>query len=240
MNELLLAGSFILIYGGVLLGYRLFGKAGLYTMTVISTILANIECLIVIKAFGMEQTLGNVFFAATFLVTDILSENEGKKAASRAVWLGVFTSLFTILATQYWFLYRIAEADWVMPAVKEVFSNTPRMMIASLVVYAISQRFDVWLYHAWWKLTTKKSGGSRGYLWLRNNGSTMISQIINTILFNLLAFYGIHDAPTLISIIVSGYLIFVMTALLDTPIVYLARKMKESGKIPSDFAKNSK
>ncbi len=234
MNELLLAGSLMLIYGGVLLGYRLFGRAGLYTMTVISTILANIECLLVIKAFGMEQTLGNVFFAATFLITDILSENEGKKAASRAVWIGVFTSLFTILATQYWFLYTVADSDWVMPAVKEVFKNTPRMMLASLVVYAVSQRFDVWLYHAWWKLTTSRSGERRGFLWLRNNGSTLISQIINTVLFTLLAFLGIHDRGTLLSIMLSSYVIFVFTSLLDTPVVYLARKIKESGKIPSE------
>lgn len=52
-------------------------------MTVISTITANIECLILINAFGMEQTLGNVFFAATFLVTDILSENHGKNMPTK-------------------------------------------------------------------------------------------------------------------------------------------------------------
>lgn len=65
-NELILVGSLILIFGATLLAYRFFGKTGLYIMTVISTITANIECLILINAFGMEQTLGNVFFAATF------------------------------------------------------------------------------------------------------------------------------------------------------------------------------
>ena len=87
-NELLLIGSVIIIYGAVIFAYRAFGKTGLYAMTVIATILANIEVLMIIEGFGMEQTLGNVMFASTYLVTDILSENEGKKSASRAVWLG--------------------------------------------------------------------------------------------------------------------------------------------------------
>lgn len=233
-NELLLIGSLILIFGGVLVAYRLFGRAGLYAMTVISTVLANIECLILVNAFGMEQTLGNVFFGATFLITDILSENEGKKSASRAVWIGVFTSVFTILATQYWFLYAPAESDWVMPSIKGVFSNTPRMMLASLSVYAISQRFDVWLYHAWWNFSTKKWGQSRRFLWLRNNGSTLVSQIVNTVLFTLFAFAGTYDTPTILSIMLSSYVIFLFTALLDTPAVYLARRMKEKGKIPAE------
>ena len=79
INDLLLIGSLLFIFGGALFAYNFFGKAGLYAVTVIATITANIEALIMIRAFGMEQTLGNVFFAVTFLVTDILSETEGKK-----------------------------------------------------------------------------------------------------------------------------------------------------------------
>ena len=85
MNEILLIASLALVYGGVLLAYRFFGKSGLYAFTVIATLLANIEVLILIKAFGMEQTLGNVLFASTYLITDILSENESKKSANREI-----------------------------------------------------------------------------------------------------------------------------------------------------------
>ena len=69
INELLLVGSLLFIFGGALFAYNFFGKAGLYAVTVIATITANIEALIMIRAFGMEQTLGNVFFAVTFLVS---------------------------------------------------------------------------------------------------------------------------------------------------------------------------
>lgn len=231
MNELLLIGSVVLIYGMVLVGYRLFGKFGLYAMTVIATILANIEVLILIDGFGIEQTLGNVMFASTYLITDILSENEGKKAASLAVWLGAFTSLAMVLFSQYWLLYTPAASDWAAEHIRSIFSTTPRMMLASFLGYVVSQRFDVWLYHAWWNFTEKKTGDSKKFLWLRNNGSTLISQILNTVIFTLVAFAGWYDVGTLISIMVSSYVIFIFTSLLDTPILYLARAMKQHGRI---------
>jgi len=227
INEMLLAGSVLFIFGMVLVSYRFFGKTGLYCMSAVATILANIEVVLLINAFGMEQTLGNVLFAATFLITDILSECEGKQAANRAVFLGVFTSLFFLLLTQSWLLYIPSENDTMMGAVSAVFSNTPRMISASLVVYAVSQLFDVWLYHKWWAFTEKRFGDRRSFLWLRNNGSTLISQIVNTLLFTLFAFWGTYDASTLCSIFLSSYVIYVFTSLLDTPAVYLARRMHE-------------
>ena len=210
-NEILLIGSLILLFGGVLLFYYLFGTTGLYCWTVFATIAANIEVLILVNAFGMEQTLGNVMFASTFLVTDILSEVAGKKEANKS---------------QLWLQFTPAETDFIMPHIQAVFSNTPRLMLASFLVYAICQQFDVWAYHKWWAFTTKKCGDSQRFLWVRNNGSTLISQFLNTLLFTLGAFWGVHDTPTLISIIASSYVIFVCTSLLDTPFIYLARKIK--------------
>lgn len=226
-NELILICSVVFIYGAALLGYKFFGKIGLYCISVIATILANIEVTIMINAFGMEQTLGNVLFAVTFLITDILSECEGKKAAQTAVYAGIFSSIFFLVLSQSWMLYTPSSADTMMPSIKTVFSNTPRMILASLVVYAISQMFDVWLYHKWWKFTEKKFGNKRKFLWLRNNGSTLISQILNTALFTAFAFWGTYDIPTLISIFISSYVIYIFTSLLDTPFVYIARKIHD-------------
>lgn len=226
-NELILICSVVFIYGSAITGYALFGKTGLYCISVIASILANIEVTILINAFGMEQTLGNILFAVTFLITDILSECEGKKAAQTAVYAGIFSSVFFLVLSQSWMLYTPSEADTMMPSIKTVFSSTPRMILASLVVYAISQMFDVWLYHKWWKLTEKKSGSKRSFLWLRNNGSTLISQLLNTALFTAFAFWGTYDIPTLISIFLSSYIIYVFTSLLDTPFVYLARKIHD-------------
>ena len=226
-NEFLLAGSVVLIFGAVLLGYKFFGRSGLYCMSAVMTILANIEVILLIDAFSMEQTLGNVLFAATFLITDILSECEGKAKANKAVWIGVFSSLFFLLLSQSWLIYTPSVNDYAYESIKNVFSNTPRMIISSLVVYVVSQLFDVWLYHKWWSFTEKRFCDKRKYLWLRNNGSTLISQILNTLLFTLLAFWGTYDAKTLISIFLSSYVIFIVTSLLDTPVVYFARRIHD-------------
>lgn len=225
MNELLLILSLLLCFGGTLCFYYFFGKIGLYCWTVFATITANIEVLIVIEAFGMEQTLGNIMFASSFLVTDILSEIGSKKQANRAVNLGIFTSIMFILTTQLWMRYTPAPADFVMPSIQTIFSNTPRLVLASLLVYAVCQKIDVWVYHKWWAFTTRKCGDSKRYLWLRNNGSTMFSQLLNAILFTLGAFYGIYDLKALLSIMGSSYIIFILTSVLDTPFVYLARNI---------------
>ena len=227
MNEFLLIVTLLCVYGGVLLAYRFFGKTGLYCFTVFATITANIEVLIMVNAFGMEQTLGNILFASTFLVTDILSETEGRKEAGRAVTIGICTSAFFILLSQSWLLYQPSQSDWASASFQVIFSNTPRLLFASLLVYAVSQRFDVWAYHKWWDFTTKKFGDSRKMLWLRNNGSTLISQLLNTVLYTFGAFLGMYTMQVLISICISSYIIFVVTSLLDTPFVYLARQIAE-------------
>ncbi len=99
-------------------------------------------------------------------------------------------------------------------------------MIVGIVVYVIVQLFDVWAYHKWWEFTSQKFGDRKKFLWLRNNGSTLISQLLNTILFTWGAFVGTHNTETLISIAFASYLIFIVTSLADTPFVYLARKLK--------------
>lgn len=225
-NELLLLLSVVVLYGGVLLFHYLLGKQGLYCWTVLATIAANIEVLLVIRAFGMEQTLGNVLFASTFLVTDILSETASKEEANRAVNIGILTSLAFVVISQLWLFYVPAESDWAMPSIQSIFSNTPRLMFTSLAVYAICQKFDVWAYHKWWDFTNRRYGDSKRFLWLRNNGSTLLSQLLNALLFTFGAFGGIYDLHTLFSIFVSSYVIFIFTSLLDTPVVYIARKLK--------------
>jgi uncharacterized integral membrane protein (TIGR00697 family) len=225
-NELLLALSVAVFFLMTVGWYRLFGERGIYCWTVIATILANIEVLILVRAFGMEQTLGNVLFASTFLATDILSELHGKKHANRAVNIGIAASVSFVIISQSWLLYTPSADDRAFESIGAVFANTPRLIAVSLVVYAISQRLDVALYHRWWDFTSRKTGDRNKFLWLRNNASTMTSQLVNAFAFNFGAFWGEYDVPTLVSISVSTFVIYIFTSLLDTPFLYLARRIK--------------
>ncbi|MDR1605331.1 MAG: queuosine precursor transporter [Gracilibacteraceae bacterium] len=223
-NELLLALVMVVLYGLVLLTWRLAGLAGLMCYNVFIVVVANIEVLMLVNAFGLEMTLGNVLFATTFLVTDIISETSGPQAARRAVHLGLGASLLFLILAETWMLYTPSLNDWATPAVRELFAHTPRLMAASLVVYAISQYLDIWLYHKFWTFTTARTGDPRRLLWLRN-ASTLVSQLVNTALYTLLAFGGMYSAATLSSILLSTYVIYLVLSLCDTPVIYLARSM---------------
>ena len=230
-NELLIITSFVIIYGGVVAFYRFFGKNGLLAFNVLATLLANIEVLLLVKAFGVEMTLGNVMFASTFLITDIMSENHSRKDANRAVVISTFCSLIFIAISQMWLLYTPGENDWASGAFHTIFSSTPRIVCASLLVYLISQLTDVWLYHKWWEWCRKRFGVEKKGLWIRNNGSTMVSQLLNTLLYTFFAFYGTYDIKTLMSIFISSYIIYIITSLLDTPFVYWCRNIHEKHNI---------
>ena len=225
MNELFLIITLLVSFGGTILFLKVFGKGGLFAWIGIATVFANIEVTIVVHAFGMDQTLGNTLFAASFLATDILSELYGKKDATKGVLAGIFTSLTFILLSFLWVHYIPAESDWASEYVHGVFSNTPRMLLSSLLAYVISEFVDVSLYQAWWNRTEKKTGSHTKMLWFRNNFSTLISQFVNIVLFNFGAFLGIYTFKELLAITASCYVIYVATSLLDTPFVYIARKI---------------
>ena len=178
-----------------------------------------------VHAFGMDQTLGNTLFASSFLATDILSELYGKKEANKGVLVGIITTILFILLSTMWINYVPAEGDWAMPFVKQLFANTPRVLIASLVAYAVSEAFDVWLYHKWWDLTEQRFGNKDKCLWFRNNFSTLFSQLVNIVIFNFGAFLGIYSLSQLFSITIACYVIYIVTSLLDTPFIYLAKKI---------------
>jgi len=220
-NELLLIASLIVYFALTILWYKLFGRAGLYCFTVIATIAANIEVLILVRAFGLEMTLGNVLFATTFTCTEILSEMEGKQYAKKAVWIGISTTVVFIIITQSWFLFLPAEGDVVSDAVRIVFANSPRVMLSSLAVYAICQFVEVHVYDWVWKLMKN----TRKFLWVRSNVATLVAQLVNTVLFTVLAFAGIYDWNTLCQIMLTSYAIFVVTSLFDTVVLYIARRV---------------
>ncbi|MDR1322446.1 MAG: queuosine precursor transporter [Gracilibacteraceae bacterium] len=231
INELLLVLVMATVYGAALLTYRFAGIPGLMCFNVFIIITANIEVLMLVEAFGAVMTLGNVLFAATFLVTDIVSETAGKQAAKRAVHLGMGAALLFIVISETWMLYVPASEDWAAPAIRELFAHTPRLVAASFIVYVVSQYFDIWLYHKFWALTTARTGDARRLLWTRS-ASTLISQFINSALYTLLAFGGMYDGKTLLSLALSTYAIYAVLSICDTPVIYLARAMKLRKDIP--------
>ncbi|MCR5721211.1 MAG: queuosine precursor transporter [Lachnospiraceae bacterium] len=221
-NELIFIITVLIYLGSVLLLYKFFGKNGLFAFAIFGTLLGNIAVCKCIDLFGLSTTAGNVLYASTFLVTDILSEKYGKKEAHKAVMYSFSVMLLWLLGTQLILLFTPNANDYINESLKVVFGLVPRITIASLVGFICSQNIDVVLYHFIWK----KTGDNKSKLWLRNNGSTLISQLIDTVIFAFLAFFGTYPTNVFISILVTTYLFKAIVALVDTPFIYIARKIK--------------
>lgn len=228
MNEFLLIIMLFVLYACVLGWFKLFGKIGLFCWIVFATICANIEVNLIVEAFGIKQTLGNILFASTFLSTDIVSEIYGKKEAKKAACVGVITSVCFTLLVQSWLLYIPFISNEVSASFQNLFSPTLRILIAGLIVYVIVQFFDVYLYHKIWDFTTRKLNTRTDFLWMRNLIATLSSQLLNVVLFTLLAFGGVYESILIIHIIFSTYLVFMVTSFASLIAIYIARKIASS------------
>ncbi|MCF0105111.1 MAG: queuosine precursor transporter [Eggerthellaceae bacterium] len=226
MNELLLIGTVPIYFGILLFVKRFWGLPGFSAYVAITAILANIEANKLIYAFGLEMTLGNVLFASQFLTSDIISESYGKHASMRVVYIGVFACTLFILTTQIMIAFVPSENDQIQFAMQNVFGKVPQVTIASLVTYFIVQRLDVFLYHHIWDHTFKHCGDRKAFLWVRNNVATITSQLINSLMFNFLAFFGTYQISTIVFISFSTFAVSFVLALLDTPFLYFLRMIR--------------
>ncbi|MGL6114011.1 queuosine precursor transporter [Cetobacterium sp. SF1] len=218
-NEILWFIKLFISFIVVLSAYKCFGKTGLFIWIPISMFIANIEVIILVKLFGLHASLGNIPYASAFLATDILSEKYGEKDAKKAIWIGFFSNIVVTFMINF-ALFFIPEADGqqMFDSLKSIFGLFPRFMIAGLIAYGISQHLDVYLYSS---LKNKFPN----HLWIRNNGSTMISQLVDNILFTVIAFTGVFPISVMFEIFLSTYILKWIVAAMDTPFLYLATKI---------------
>lgn len=185
---------------------------GMYAaMAVTANVLASSKIVLFVR---WPVDAGTVVYASIFLLTDMLSEFYGRETAKKAVWVGFMANV--MLALSVWVAVQWAPAPfWKnQEAFRMLFSSTPRIVLASLIAYLASQHHDIWAYSFLKRLT-----GGR-YLWLRNNISTMASQLIDTVIFTSVAFFGSYP---IIRMMAGMYVVKMIVAALDTPFMYAAR-----------------
>jgi hypothetical protein len=155
-------------------------------------------------------------YAVTFLCTDAVCELYGKEEAKRVVMGGFLANILALPLIYLVVAWPAApfQAEFAKKF-NAVFGFVPRVILASMIAYLASQFHDVHVF-AWYK---RKMGGR--HLWLRNNASTIVSQLIDSSLFISLAFYGMFPVSVIISMIGFQWLIKVLIALADTPFLYL-------------------
>ena len=221
MNILLLLLSIILVFSALILSKALFGKTGIIGFMGIATILANILTCKCVNILGLETTLGTVMFASNFLATDILTECYGVKIARKGVLFSLCASVGFIVTTQIALLFIPNEFDIAQNAFITLFTVTPRITLSSIIMFFIANFCDINLYN----FLREKTHGK--YMWLRNNICTILCNGLENFLFYTIAFLGIYDLLTIISIAFVCTLIEIIIALCDTPFLYIATKIKE-------------
>lgn len=204
--------------------YHKLGLLGLYVWIPMAVIVANIQVVKTIELFGLTATLGNIAYASTFLATDIISENHGKPAANKAVWIGFISIIAMTVFMNAALWYAPSPEDFAQEALATIFGLMPRIALGSVAAYLISQKHDIWAYQFW-----KQRYPSDKAIWIRNNASTMVSQALDTVVFVAIAFWGQFPLPILIEIFITTYTIKWLVAVLDTPFMYAAKHLYVKG-----------
>jgi uncharacterized integral membrane protein (TIGR00697 family) len=228
-QEVLWLTTLLLDLTGTLVLYRLFGKVGLQVAIATAIILANLQGPKLTSIFGFETTIGVIFYSSIFLATDILSENYGRAEANKAVRMGFVVSLIVLVMLSLSMMYIPTERQFAIDvhnAFATILNFTPRFILGSLFAYIVSQSFDVWAFEQIRKYTGEK------WLWLRNNGSTMCSQIIDTTIFSLVVWWGVVDLATAFKLGVAKFGFKMVIAFIDTGFLYWAKGMFGKHHVP--------
>ena len=208
--------------GVTLLVFRFLGREGLMVLIAAYIILCNLQVMKITTLFGVTVTLGNVLYGSIFFATDLLSEVYGKTAARKGVLVGFISLLLMTGVMQLALMFSVVDDAWalqIQDSMSTLFGFLPRIAAASIVAYLLSQFHDVWAFHF---IGSKTSGK---HLWLRNNLSTMVSQLIDSIVFCGIAFWGVLPRELFIEILISTYVIKFVVAAFDTPFMYLGRRL---------------
>lgn len=219
MNEVLLSVNVFLAFSAVLVFYRLFGKVGLFAWSAFAVVVANIEVVKCIDVFSFSTTLGNALFASSFLATDILNEMYGYEVSRKNALVCLVSVVAFVLFMQIDLRYIPNSEDFVSDSMNNLFIISPRICIASVSMMFVSsvlnaRMFD-WLRRKYPAL-----------LWLRNNVSTVVCQVVENFLFHFIAFYGVFSIQVICELTLTVSAIEAIIALLDTPFLYLAKKIK--------------
>ena len=188
-----------------------------------------------IGGWPIVVAVGALPYPITFLCTDLISELWGEQKANQVVWVGLLLNGWVLL---------ILWLGGVLPGMSGSDDSTFRTIQqlsfgsvgASMVAYLTAQFVDVRLFHFWKQLTKGKA------LWLRNNGSTLVSQLVDTSAVVLISHYAAHVLPIrtgepvlpqLTAFIASGYLFKAMAALADTlPFIWLTAWLRQWLDVP--------
>lgn len=223
MNILLFIVTLVLGLSAVILMYKFFGKTGLLLWVAIATIVSNIQTVKLVTVFGLETALGNILYGSVFLATDILNLKYGEEAAKKSIIVGFIAMIMMTIFMSLSLAYVPSSNDFAQESLKTIFTVNARITLASIVGFVVSQYLDAKLFRKLQKKYKK--------LWLSNNASTIICQLLDTIIFVTITYAGLLNYKTLLMLMLTMYLFKVVVAIFDTPFIYISSKIKTKNEL---------
>lgn len=218
LNELLfIAHAFIV--GGMALVALALGRQALVAFISVQAILANLFVIKQIKLFGFTATAADVYIVGSVLGLNLLQEYYGKKIARNAIWASFAMLIFYTIVSQFQIWYLPGVDDFAHDHFQALLHHMPRIAIASIFVYLIVQHIDSFTFDFLKRIMNKRFFVVRNYL------TISFSQLIDTVLFTVLALYGI--IPDIFQVMIVSYTIKMIMVFLVTPLIGLTHKIAE-------------
>lgn len=189
----------------------------------ISVIISNIQTMKLIDFMNITISLGNISYGAIFLTIDILNENYGKKTTNEAIRISFVVMIIFTVTMKLFLMYVPNEIDSTQNSFLIIFNYMPRVTIGSLTAYYISQICDSSIYSFLKRKFNK--------IWISNNVSTFINQVIDTIIFCIISFAFNLSTKDVFSLAISMIIFKWIIAILDTPFMYIASMIKHINEI---------
>ncbi|PKN03248.1 hypothetical protein CVU75_03255 [Candidatus Dependentiae bacterium HGW-Dependentiae-1] len=215
MNELIFLLQIASICLGLLGAYKL-GPHALVSFVCLCAVLANLFVLEQISLFGLSVTAADAFAVGAMIALNMLQEKEGTANAQKALIISFWGLIFYALVTQLHLAYLPSIYDTTAPAYQALLKFMPRLTLASLAAYFLSQKLNILLYAL---MRTRM----RRFLMLRNYTTLLISQLADTLVFTFIGLHGL--VPNLWTIILFSYSVKIVTIALATPCVALAKRL---------------
>lgn len=216
INEAILVITTLLTLTFILILSR-FGKGGLFTGIIVNLILVSTLGAQLVSYFGFTTNAGNVFYASIFLAINILIEYFGKATARRATVTSVVALVVFISIIQFTLLLEnSAHTLQLSTTLRQVFTTTPRIALASIIAYIAAAWVSISIY-AYFKNLHKLR-----FMWLRHMISAIAGQLVDSVIFFNIAFFGQISNPLLIEILWTGYIVKIGVSVVAVPYLYAA------------------
>ena len=198
--------------------------AGLFvTSLVVGDLLGGKLVAVNLFGWGLAMPAGMIAFPVTFLLTDLVNEFYGKRAARFLTLVGFVMALYTVLLVNW--AVSLPRHEWTgdafQGAYRTIFASSQRVLFASITAFLVGQLLDIAVF----QLLKKRTEGR--YLWLRATGSTLVSQLVDTVVVQALAFGSMLTFANIWKVVFFAYILKLIIAILLTPLIYAGHAMVE-------------